>query len=154
MAIGTGAGIWFQGTTDVVDDGATQVVTDGSFSADPTTWTNDDDSTHAAFVLKMQYPSGTIDQGGVHLYARLMNANGTVDEPVPSNNWPSHYLGTFQTGTGMSATTDYSLVIGPVRLPVMKASQEYEFYFKNDCNVSISAGWQLTVTAMSAGPHP
>lgn len=153
MAIGTNDTIWKYGTTDVADDGATQAVSDGAYSADPTTWTNDDDSTHASFVLKFQYPSGTIDQNGIILFARLMNNNSTTDEPVPSNNWPNHYLGAFPTGTGMSATTDYAVELGPVELPSMKTSQEYEFYFKNDCNVTISAGWQLTVTPMSVGPH-
>lgn len=153
MAIGANTGIWFYGTEDAADDGATQAVTDTSYSNDPATWTNDDDATHASFSLTFQFPSGTIDKGGIHLFARLLNNDGTTDEPVPSANWDGHYLGTFPTGTGMSATTDYSVVIGPVELPNKKSSQEYEFYFKNDCNVSISAGWSLKVTPMAFGPH-
>jgi hypothetical protein len=104
-------------------------------------------------VLTFQYPSGTIDQGGIALFARLLNTNGTSDEPIPSVNWPAHYLGSFPTGTGMAATTNYPLELGPVELPTMKTSQEYEFYLKNDCNVTISAGWTLKITPMAIGPH-
>ncbi len=153
MAIGADAGVWYFGTEDAADDAATQLVADAAYSNDPVAWTNDDDSTDVAFTLKFQYPSGTIDTGGIHLFARLLNNSTTVDEPVPSANWAGHYLGSFPTGTGMSATTDYAVVLGPVTLPAKKASQEYEFYFKNDCNVSISASWVLTVTPMSLGPN-
>ena len=153
MAIGADAGVWYFGTEDAADDGATSSVADGAYSTDPVAWTNDDDSTDVSFTLKCQYPSGTIDQNGIHLYARLLNNSSTIDEPVPSANWPGHYLGTFPTGTGMSATTDYALVLGPVTLPAKKAGQEYEFYWKNDCNVTISASSVLTVTPMSLGPN-
>lgn len=153
MAIGTDAAVWYYGTEDAADDAATQAVNDTAYSNDPTTWTNDDDAPYASFVLKFQYPSGTIDTGGIHLFARLLNTNGTTDEPVPSANWAGHYLGTFPTGTGMSAATDYAVALGPVELPSMKASQEYEFYFKNDCNVQISASWVLKVTPMAQGPN-
>lgn len=153
MAISTGAGIWFFGTEDAADDGATSSVATGAYSNDPVTWTNDDDATDASFCLKFQYPSGTINTGGIHLFARLLNGNSTTDEPVPSANWAGHYLDTFPTGTGMSATTDYALVVGPIPLPMMKTSQEYEFYLKNECGVTMSSGWVLKVTPMSVGPH-
>ena len=153
MAIGTNTATWYYGTEDAADDGATQTVADGAYSNDPATWTNDDDAPYASFTLKFQYPSGTIDTGGIHLFARLLNNSTTVDEPVPSANWLGHRLGTFDTGTGMAATTDYAVVLGPVELPNKKTSQEYEFYFKNDCNVTISASWVLTVTPMAYGPN-
>lgn len=153
MTIGTNDGIWKFGTADAADDTATQAVSDTAYSNDPATWTNDDDAPYASFVLKFQYPSGTIDTGGILLFARLLNTNSTTDEPVPSANWQNHYLGAFPTGTGMSATTDYAVALGPVKLPTTKSSQEYEFYFKNDCNVTVSAGWALTVHPMAIGPH-
>jgi hypothetical protein len=153
MAIGTNAAVWFFGTEDTADDGATQTIADGAYSVDVATWTNDDDAPQAAFVLTFQYPSGTIDTGGIHLFARLLNTNSTTDEPVPSATWLGHYLGSFPTGTGMAATTNYAVETGPVDLPLMKTSQEYEFYIKNDCNVTISASWTLKVTPMTIGPH-
>ena len=153
MAIGTNATVWYFGTEDTVDDGATQAVTTTSFSVDQATWTNDDDAPFASFVLKWQYPSGTITTTGIHLFARLLNTNSTTDEPVPSATWAGHYLGSFSTGTGMSATTDYAVETGPVELPMMKTSQEYEFYLQNTCGVTISAGWTLKITPMAIGPH-
>ena len=154
MAIGTNAAVWFFGTEDTVDDGATQAVTTTSFSVDQATWTNDDDAPHASFVLTFQYPSGTITSGGIHLYARLLNTNSTTDAPVPSANYLSQYLGSFATGvTQMAATTDYALQTGPVDLPMMKTSQEYEFYLQNSCGVTMTAGWTLKITPMALGPH-
>jgi len=154
MAIGTNDGVWKFGTTDALDDGSTASIADGAYSTttDVAAWTNDDDAPMASFVLTMQYPSGTIDTGGVLLFATLLNNNGTIDEPATSNNWQGRFLGSFATGTGMSATTDYALELGPVELPVSKTSQEYQFYFKNDCNVTISANWQLDVTPITVGP--
>jgi len=154
MAIDTNAAVWFFGTEDTVDDGSTQAITTTSFSVDQATWTNDDDAPSASFVLMFQYPSGTITTGGIHLYARLLNTNGTVDAPVPSANYLSKYLGSFATGpTQMAATTNYALQTGPVDLPMMKTSQEYEFYLQNSCGVTMSAGWTLKITPMALGPH-
>lgn len=153
MAIGTNDAVWKFGTEAAADDGSTSSVADGAYSTDPTTWTNSDDVTDASFTLKFQYPSGTITTGGIHLFARLLNNNSTTDEPVPSANWRGHFLGTFSTGTGMSATTDYAVVLGPVPLPLKKSSQEFEFYFKNSCGVTVSASSVLKVQPMALGPH-
>ena len=154
MAIGTNAAVWFFGTEDTVDDGSTQAISNAAFSVDVATWTNDDDAPSASFVLMFQFPSGTITTGGIHLYARLLNTNGTTDAPVPSANYLSKYLGSFATGvTQMAATTDYALQTGPVDLPMMKTSQEYEFYLQNSCGVTMSAGWTLKITPMALGPH-
>lgn len=143
------------GAEDTVSaGGGTSAVTNGSYSAggDAAAWTNDDDASLASFVLTMQYPSGTIAAGGVQLFARLLNTDGAVDEPVPSVNWEGHQLGSFPTGAGMSASTSYPLELGPVELPSKKSSQEYEFYIKNSCGVTISAGWTLKVTPVTEGP--
>lgn len=155
MAIGTNDGIWKFGTEDALDDGTTSSIADAAYSTttDVATWTNDDDAPYASFTLTMQYPSGTIDTGGIHLYCTLLDTNGTTDEPATSDNWQGHFLGRFQTGTGMAATTDYALELGPVELPAKKTSQIYQFYFKNDCNVTISANWQLDVVPMALGPR-
>jgi len=53
----------------------------------------------------------------------------------------------------MAATTDYALQSGPVDLPLMKTSQEYEFSLQNSCGVTMTAGWTLKITPMALGPH-
>ena len=156
MAIGTNAAVWFFGTEDTVDDGATQAITTTSFSVDVATWTNDDDAPYASFVLTFQFPSGTITTGGIHLFARLLNTNGTTDAPVPSTTYLSKYIGSFDTAAtagSMVATTNYSIQSGPLDLPMMKTSQEYEFYLQNSCGVTMTAGWTLKIQPMALGPH-
>ena len=158
MAIGTNDGIRKFGTqTTVSAGGGTSAVasTVGTYSAagDAATFTNTDDTPLAAFVLTMQYPSGTITTGGIQLMCRLLNSDGTTDEPSITANWAGHWLGNFITGTGMSATTNYALELGPVELPAVKSSQEYEFYLVNNCAVQITAGWTLKLTPMTDGPH-
>ena len=157
MAISTDSIIDFLGTQDTVSaGGGTSAVVDAAFSAsgDAATWTNDDDAELATFVLTFQYPSGTIDGNGIHLFARLMNIDGTADEPQPDTGWEEHLLGTFVTDTGLAATTNNSLSLGyDVQLPNMYTSQVYEFYVKNDCGVTMTAGWTLKITPKAKGPH-
>ena len=156
MAIGTNATVFYQGTEDLVTaGGGTAAVTTTSYSAssDCVEWTNDDDAPMAAFVLKWQYPSGTITTGGVQLMCRLKNIDSTNDEPALTANWTGHFLGNFTTGTGMVATTDYYTQVGPVDLPLKMASQVYEFYLLNSTGVTMSAGWTLKVTPLAYGPN-
>jgi len=158
MTIATNDAIRKFGTqTTVSAGGGTSAVaaTAGTYSAaaDAATFTNTDDVPLAAFVLTMQYPSGTITTGGIQLQARLLNIDSTGDNPAVTANWIGHNLGSFTTGTGMSAATDYSLDIGPVELPTTKSGQEYEFYLVNNCGVQITAGWTLKITPLTDGPH-
>lgn len=159
MAIGTNDAIDKFGNQDTVTaGGGTSAVTNTSFSASGDVvsggWTNDDDAPLAMFVLKFQYPSGTINSAGIHLYARLMNIDGTNDEPQPDSGWPGHYLGTFITDENQLATSDTYYSLGnPVRLPNSYTSQVYEFYVHNDCDVTMSAGWTIKITPVSVGPH-
>lgn len=157
MTISTNDAVRKFGTqTTVTAGGGTSAVsaTAGTYSAsgDAATWTNSDDVPLASFVLKMQYPSGTITTGGIQLMARLLNNDGTGDEPAATANWLSHFIGNFSTGTGMSATTDYYIAMGPVELPCVKSAQEYEFYIVNNCGVQITAGWTLKITPTTDGP--
>jgi hypothetical protein len=155
MAIATDSEIEFFGTQDTVTaGGGTSAVTDTSFSAsgDKTTWTNDDDVKTATAVLTFQYPSGTIDRGGIHLYAHVLDVDGTTESPAPSSTYKQKYLGTFPTNTGMSATTNYSVPI-EIALLNTKTSQTYDFYVENQCNVTMTAGWTLKITPKTKGPH-
>jgi hypothetical protein len=156
MAIGTNTSVLYHGTQDTVSaGGGTSAVNNAAYSAsgDAATWTNDDDAPMASFVLTMQYPSGTITTGGIQLMCRMPNVDGTGDEPALTANWTGHFLGNFTTGTGMSATTNYSLESGPVDLPNIKTSTEYEFYLLNSCGVTMTAGWTLKVTPLAYGPN-
>ena len=157
MTISTNDAIRKFGTqTTVTAGGGTAAVsaTAGTYSAssDAAVWTNTDDVPLASFVLTMQYPSGTITTGGIALMARLLNIDSTTDNPSLTANWPGAALGSFLTGTGMSATTNYALSIGPVELPTTKSGQEYEFYLVNNCGVQITAGWTLKITPCTDGP--
>ena len=155
MAISTNDAIRKYGTQDTVSaGGGTSAVSSGAYSAsgDAATWTNDDDSDQASAVLTFQYPSGTITTVGVQLLCRLLNINGTTDEPALTANWTGHFLGSFRTGTGMSATTNYAIETGPFILPSAKSSQEYEFYVLNSCGVTMTAGWTLKITPVADGP--
>jgi hypothetical protein len=156
MTIGTNDAIRKFGTQDTVSaGGGTSAVASAAYSVagDAAAWTNDDDTDQAAAVLTFQYPSGTITTGGVQLLCRLLDIDGTTDEPPLTTNWQGHYLGSFPTGTGMAATTDYAIQSGPFLLPAAKASQIYEFYVRNSCGVTMTAGWTLKITPVADGPH-
>ena len=157
MAINTDNLIDFFGTQDVVSaSGGTSAVTDDSFSAaaDMDEWTNDDDAPFAVAVLKFQYPSGTIDTGGVHLYMQLKNIDSTNDEPQPDANFEQHFIGTFPTDAGLAATTDNYVSLGQqFELPNHYSSQVYEFAIKNSCGVTLTAGWTVKVTPVTKGVH-
>lgn len=157
MTISTNDAVRKFGTqTTVTAGGGTAAVsaTAGTYSAsgDAAAWTNSDDVPLASFVLTVQYPSGTITAGGIQLMARLLNTDGTGDEPATTANWIGHWLGNFLTGTGMAATTNYSIALGPVELPCAKTGQEYEFYVVNNCGVQLTAGWTLKITPTTDGP--
>lgn len=159
MAISTGNVIDFFGTQDTVTIGTgTAAVADAAYSAQTDVvsggWTNDDDAELATFALTFQYPSGTIDANGIHLFARLMNIDGTADEPQTDSGWPNHYLGTFPTDSGLAATTDNTLSLGyDAPLPNVNTSQVYEFYIQNDCGVTMTAGWTMKIKPKAKGAH-
>jgi len=159
MAIGTDDAVLKFGTGDVVTvAGGTSAVTNTSFSASGDVvsggWTNDDDATQFSFLLKFQYPSGTIADT-INLYARLINCDGTAaaDEPQPDAGWKHHSLGSFTMDTNQAATTDTYYVLGPVVLPATESSQDYEFYVENQSDVTMTAGWTLTIIPYTVGPH-
>jgi hypothetical protein len=157
MAIGTDAAIDFFGTQDTVTVGTgTSAVSDGAFSASGDVvsggWTNDDDAPIAEAVLTWQYASGTIT-GGIHLYARRMNVNGTADEPQPSLTCRRPYVGTFVLNTAQATTTDTTYAI-TIPLDNLYTSQVYEFYTENTSGVTMTAGWTVKITPKTLGPKP
>lgn len=157
MAISTNSTIHFFGTQDTVTaGGGTSAVSDAAYSASGDVvsggWTNDDDAPLAMFALKFQYTTGTIADY-INLYYRLMNIDGTGDEPQPDAGWPYHYMGTIAIDTAQATSTDTYYALGPIALPNSYTSQVYEFYIENQTNVTIAAGWTLKVTPITYGPH-
>ena len=155
MAITTNALVDFFGTADALGN-TTSAVTDGSYSDgtnDLNAWTNDDDAPMAAAVFTMQYASGTLDAAPyVNLYARLIDIDGTTDAPVPDASYQHTFMGSFPIDTNLGTSTDNSHGI-EIPLPNMETSQVYHFYIENQTGVSIAAGWELTITPKTKGPH-
>ena len=154
MAIGTDAGIEFFGTKDVLGT-TTSAVTDGSFSAgtgDLVAWTNDDDAPEAAFALEFTTATTGDANSSLLLHARLMNVGsaGTEDEEVPDANFTQHFLGFFSHNNPSTGAQTAAL---RAVLPNTVTSQVYEFYVENLTGQTISAGWELSVTPISIGPH-
>lgn len=157
MAIGTNDAIQKFGTESTVTvAGGTSSVANAAYSVAgdcvATSWANSDNALFGTATLKFQYPSGTITTGGIQLLARMLNTDSTNDEPVPSANWAGKFLGNFDTGTSIAAVTDAYLTIPSFSIPAMKAGQELEFYVKNSCGVTMTAGWTLKVTPKTVGP--
>ena len=158
-AISTDAIINFFGTMDEVTVASPGSVANGAFSAagDVSDWTNDDDAPMAMFVLVLQDLSGAATAGDtIELYAKPLNIDGTNDHQGPNANVKTIFLGVFVIDAVDPAATDDVYLLGPVALPNMKTSQEYEFYIYNNLTtVSIDAAdWELWVIPTTVGPHP
>lgn len=157
MAIDTNTTIHAFGTEDEVTVASPNAVNAGAFSVteDVNDWTNDDDAVFAMFKLKVTSAGwGGAPSAGevVNLYARLMNIEGTEDNPVPDANFKMTFMGAFVVD---AVDADQVLTLGPVGLPNYITSQVYEFYIENDTSVAIGAtGWQLWVSPMGIKPHP
>jgi hypothetical protein len=155
MAISTDAVVLFWGTPDVLGN-TTSAVTNTSFSDgtnDLDQWTNADDAPLAIFAL--EFTTATTGDAGstIDLYVRPMNIGsaGTEDAEVPDANFGNMYLGSFPHNN--PSTSAQTATFGLVGLPNVITSQPYEFYIQNNTGQTISAGWELTVTPVTYGPH-
>lgn len=159
MAIGTDDAIFKYGTQTQVTVASPGSVANGAFSVagDVNDWTNSDDAPLAGFVLVLQDLSGAATAGDtIDLYCKPLNiVNTTGDHQGPNTNCTSIYLGSFLIDAVDPAATDDNYVLGPVGLPNIRSSQEYEFYiFNNLTTVSIDAAdWELWITPITYGPH-
>ena len=163
MAISTDAVIEFFGTQTNVAVAAAGTVANGAFSAaaDVDDWTNSDDAPMAMFVLSIgDFATGTPAAGDViGLYCKPLNIDGsTGDHQGPNTNCLSIHLGDFLIDAVDPADTADFYVLGPVKLPNVKTSQEYEFYIYNQTSNSAVIGsttgeWDLYVTPVTYGPH-
>lgn len=152
MAIGTDALIDFFGTQDTVTaGGGTSAVSAGAFSAsgDVASWTNDDDAPEASMTFTGTFGTAPSARERVILFARLMNVDGTTDNPQPDANFEVTRMGSFIVDT---VTTSNAYTID-IDLPNAYTSQVYEFFIKNDTSDSLNAGWTMKITPKSPGPH-
>lgn len=151
MAIATDDTIVKFGTLDDLDS-SSSTVADAAYSVagDLTSWTNDDDVPMAAVVGLFTFGVAPTASTTIDLFARPLNiADTTKDADVPADNIPREYLGSFIVD---SVTAEQVIAID-VALPLVKSSQEFEFYIKNNCGQTLSAGWSLQITPKSFGPH-
>ena len=155
MAISTDAVVLFWGTPDTLGT-TTSAVSNAAFSDgtnDLVAWTNDDDAPLAIFAL--EFTTATTGNAGstIDLYARPLNIGdaGTEDAEVPDANFGHMYLGSFPHNN--PSTSAQVATFGMVGLPNVVTSQIYNFYIQNNTGQTISAGWELTVTPVTFGPH-
>ena len=158
MAIATNALIDFFGDTQdtVTAGGGTSAVVSGAFSvdADSVDWTNDDDAPLGAFVLTTAAGQTAFTAGDhVELYARLMNIDGTADQPIPDASYPHIFIGSFFVDA-VSGAQSVPLAAGAAALANQYSSQVYRFYVKSEATPSLAAGWVVKVTPVTQGPHP
>lgn len=150
MAISTDATVLFYGTRDTLTTTGSST-TDGSVTqANSTVWTNDDDAPMASFDAVLTFGTGPTANSSVDLFARLMNINSTNDEDAPQTDFQQHYLGSFVLD---NVTSAQYRAIGPIVLPNMMTSQDYQFYIQNNGGQTLSANWSLFITPIAYGPH-
>lgn len=113
------------------------------------TWTNTEGVKTASIVfIKLRVVTVPTRTPLLHLYARPLNLRGTDDSPTPSDNYRQIFIGTLVLEKS-NANQNYSI---DVSLPNSKAGQEYEFYFENDAQYSLSSLWEAYITPKSVGP--
>lgn len=154
MAIGTDSAILFWGTADALGN-TTSAVSDAAFSDgtnDLDAWTNSDDAPLAVFALEFTCSVAPTVGSTIDLYAMPLNIGdaGTEDSLPPTANFKHYYLGSFPA---KDVTTAQPVTFGLVGLPNVVTSQVYNFYIHNNTGQTISAGWELTVTPVTFGPH-
>jgi len=158
MAIGTDAGIWFFGTQDEVTSGTPATIASAAFGkADQggtVNWTNDDDSTDAAAVLKCQFDTTMPTVGSIDLFAHLLNVQGTSDPNPPDANFEHIYVGTFPIDFDVAADTDFITMIDNFEIPMIGSAQAIDWYIRNNgTSQTIGVSWQLWITPKAVGPH-
>lgn len=152
MAIGTDAAILFFGTQDTVTSTG-GAISDGSIVS-AGTWTNDDDAPYASFVLHATFTTTMPTIGSLELLCRLQDIQSTNDESVVDANYTGQALGAFPIDFGETAGTEFWSVLANVELPVVGASQIYEFYVRNNnTGQTVTANWELYATPFTLGPH-
>lgn len=98
------------------------------------------------FELQATWATSTgIEDGEVRLYERLLNFEGTSDEPVPDATYPRRHVGSFFPD---AVTSSQNLVLEGVP----RSRREAEYYIENATGQTISAAWTLKATPWTYGP--
>ncbi len=150
MAIGTDDAIFKFGTQDPLEtSGGT--ITNNSYVAATTNWTNDDDAPLAA--LWAEFTFGTaVTTGSIGCYFRLLDIEGTNDTPAVTADFPHVFVGSFPVV--FNSTAIFRTAIPLIQVPQMETSAAYTVYLKNEgTGQSVSSGWKLWVTPITEGPH-
>lgn len=158
MAITTDDNILKFGTQDEVTSGTPATISSGSFGkADQgasVNYTNDDDATMGAAVLKNQFDTTMPTVGSIELYAHLIDVQSTNDTGVPDANNPTLYIGTFPIDFGVANDVDYFSTIPRFSMPNIGTAQRIDWYILNQgTSQTIGVSWQLFITPISEGPH-
>ena len=150
MAIGTDDTIVKFGTLDDLDSSAASVASAAfSVAGDLATWTNDDDAPMAVVVGLFTFGTAPTARSAINLFARPLNiADTSKDQPVPTTDQPITYLGSFV----LDNVTSEQVIAIDVSLPLVKSSQEFEFYIENQGGQTLSSGWSLQITPKTYGP--
>lgn len=157
MAIATDDAIWKFGTQDAVHSGTPATIASNAYGkADQgatINWTNDDDAMFGSAVFIGQFATmPTV--GSLSLYARVLNVQGTNDQPEPDADYPHVLCGTFPIDFGATAATNFVSTIPEFRVPQVVAGQAIDWYIRNDgTGQTLSASWQLYIAPKSPGPH-
>jgi len=114
---------------------------------------NSNDAPLAAAVLKVQFDTTMPTTGTIGLYAHVLNIEGTNDPGVPDASNEQTFVGSFLIDFGVANDVDFYTYIELFRMPGIKASQEIDWYLKNeDTSQTIGVSWQLWITPITEGP--
>ena len=111
-------------------------------------WTNTDDAPEADILVEATFAAAPTANGTMSIYARKLNVRSTNDENTPTLNNENHFLGNVKLDSGGTA----QVTTARVQLLNGKASQEYEFYLKNNGGQNATS-CQAWITPIATGPH-
>ena len=149
MAIGTGDAIEKFGTQTAITDPAI-AINSGAMSTqgNAVAWTNTDDAPEADILVEATFAAAPTANGTMSIYARKLNVRSTNDENTPTlTDNEDKRLGSFKLDSGLTTQVKTKRVL----LPNGKASQEYEFYYKNNGGQNITS-CQSWITPIALGP--
>lgn len=97
------------------------------------------------FVLTATYATAPAEGGGLSLYARPLDVDGTVDTEAPEAARPTQYIGNFAVN---NVTTGQAMVCRAYDLPALASY----YIHNNGTGQTVSAGWVLKITPRTVGP--
>ncbi len=133
------------GTRATITDGATAAVSNDTYSADSDAVDWDSEGhTHVRFIVDMDLGAVPTAPVRIRMFARPMNIDGTNDSPVPTDNYPEHYLG----DVVLDVNADQHFVTSRAFLLPPNDNDTYRFYFKNTSGQTASS-WDIDAQPLS-----